>query len=101
MPFTPIELQEIERDVGGFCRRRFPTHLAEQIRLDYEVRNLAVVIIEARPDWTDPNLWIELDVAKLRYFRSRNEWRLYWKRASGKWSLYEPRRPSGSQRSRP
>jgi len=49
-----------------------------------------VLVHEARPDWHNPSEWIESDIAKLRYVRAADEWRLYWKRASGKWWLYEP-----------
>ena len=33
---------------------------------------------------------IKPEFAKLRYIKSRKLWKLYWKRASGKWHLYDP-----------
>jgi hypothetical protein len=90
MAFSEIELKRIEREVGGLCKRRAPAHLQDKIRLRYAVTNQDVLIQELRPDWNDPSEWIELDIAKLRYVRTADEWRLYWKRASGKWWLYEP-----------
>jgi hypothetical protein len=27
---------------------------------------------------------------EIRFYKSRQEWNLYWMRASGKWELYEP-----------
>jgi hypothetical protein len=29
-------------------------------------------------------------IARVRYFRSRGEWQLYWRRQDLKWHLYEP-----------
>lgn len=93
MPFTPIELEQIETMVGKFCRNRVPDNVKDRIRLDYTVSNHDVVITETRPGWRDgPDLTLE--IAKLRYVRSRNEWRLYWKRASGKWLRYVSFKPS-------
>jgi len=28
--------------------------------------------------------------AKISYYKSREEWNLYWMRASGKWEIYKP-----------
>lgn len=96
MAFSEKELRRIEREIGGLCRRRIPTHLQDKIRLRFAIANNDVLIHESRPDWDNPSKWIESDVAKLRYVRAADEWRLYWKRASGKWRLYPPHSPSKS-----
>jgi hypothetical protein len=90
MSFSAKELKRIEEVVGELCERRSPAHLKDKLRLSYSVKNHEVLLQEARPDWHNPSEWIESDIAKLRYVRAANEWRLYWKRASGKWWLYEP-----------
>ena len=90
MPFTNLEIQLIHRLVGELCKRRTPDHVKDTIRLTYAIFNQKVVISEERP-FRDPSAqWIVLEIAKLRYVRTRNEWQLYWKRASGKWWPYEP-----------
>ena len=90
MPFTSLEIQLIHRLVGGFCERRSPEHVKDKIRLTYTIDNQQVVISEERP-FRDPLAdWMVLEIAKLLYIRKHNEWQLYWKRASGKWWLYEP-----------
>ena len=90
MAFSDQQLKRIERQVGALCERRAPAHVRDEFRLRYDVNNHHVFIREARPGWRNPSEWIESDVAKLRYVAAINEWRLYWKRASGKWWLYEP-----------
>ena len=90
MGFSERELKRIEVVVGELCQRRAPAHLQEKLRLYYSVKNYEVLIYEVRPGWHDPTEWIESSIAKLRYVRSVNEWRLYWRRANGKWWLYEP-----------
>jgi hypothetical protein len=90
MSFSEKELKQIEKVVGGLCQRRAPASLKDKLRLGYAVKNHEVEIYEARPGWGKHPEWLESSIAKLRYVRSANEWRLYWKRASGKWWLYDP-----------
>ena len=96
MSFSEMELKRIEQVVGELCQRRSPAHLRDKLRLSYSVKNHDVLVQEARPDWHNPSEWIESDIAKLRYVRVSDEWRLYWKRSSGNWWLYEPHSASKS-----
>jgi hypothetical protein len=89
MPFTNSEIGQIHRTVGGLCERRVPDHVKHEIRLGYSISNHDVVIFEERSLRNQSSEWIKLDIAKLRYVRKRDEWQLYWKRASGKWWPYE------------
>jgi|SRR5262245_17185488 len=90
MSFTNLEVQLIHKLVGELCRRRIPDHVKNQIRLSYTISNNQVVIAEERPFRGASSEWIVLEIAKLRYVRTRNEWELYWKRASEKWWRYQP-----------
>ena len=38
MPFNDIELQRINKIVGGFCEEKIPDHLRSQIKVCYEIR---------------------------------------------------------------
>ncbi|TKB72489.1 MAG: DUF3024 domain-containing protein [Nitrospira sp.] len=46
------------------------------------------MIFERRPKWDNPKEWIESPVAKRKFIRSANKWRLYWRRADLKWYEY-------------
>lgn len=94
MAFSEKELKRIDDEIGSLCKRRAPADLQDKIRLRYAITKHDVLIQELRPDWRNPSEWIECDIAKLRYVRAADEWLLYWKRASGKWWLYEPHSPS-------
>lgn len=89
MAFSDKQLMEIEREVGGLCGRRVPLHVSDECRMHYYINKHEVYIRESRPGWRNPLTWTELDVAKLRYVAASDEWRLYWKRANGKWWRYE------------
>jgi hypothetical protein len=90
MTFSEFELKLIDKLVGEFCRNRVPARIQNQLRYIYRVEGQDVLIAEDRPRWGKPDEWIALDFAKLKYIRKHKIWRLYWKRASGKWELYKP-----------
>ena len=93
MAFSEIELQAIVNTVGALCRRRSSARFAHELRLVYEVRGHSVTIFEERPAWRNPAEWPRMGVARLRYFRSRGMWGLYWMRRDLKWHVYDPETP--------
>jgi len=90
MALAEIELARIKKYVGSFCARRSPIHIRDKLSLEYLIKNQDVLIYERRPKWNDPTSTTESSVAKLRYVRKSNEWKLYWQRANMKWYAYEP-----------
>lgn len=88
MAFSELELRQIEQTVEKFCRKQSPIHLKDKLRLEYLVKGHEVVIVERRPKWDNPKEWIESSVAKLKFIRSANKWRLYWQRADLQWHEY-------------
>jgi hypothetical protein len=91
MAFSEIDRQRIKNEVGGLCSQRTPTHLKDKLRFEYEIEKQNVLIYEVRPVWNNPKEHTKLPFAKLTYVNSRKIWKLYWKRASGKWVGYEPK----------
>lgn len=90
MAFSELERKRIDKLVGAFCRKRTPAQARQTLQVVYRVEGQDVIIAERRPAWRDPTHWLTLDFAKLKYVKSRRLWKLYWKRASGKWNGYEP-----------
>ncbi len=88
MAFSELELKQIEQTIGVFCGKRSPRHLKEKLCLMYGVKGHEVVIVERRPRWDNETEWTETPVAKLKFIRSANKWRLYWMRADMKWHEY-------------
>ncbi len=64
--------------------------IRKQIDLGYTYDGKAYELIEIRPVWNNPSEIGKYPFARIRYYKSRNEWNLYWLRASGKWELYDP-----------
>lgn len=90
MVFAEIELARVDKDVGGLCRRRTRPEIRDQLRLEYSVQRHDVELFEIRPHWKNPAEELKTPIAKFRYVRTANEWRLYWMRQDLKWHSYEP-----------
>ncbi len=59
-----------------------------QLDLGFSWENNVLILFEIRPDWMDPKIIQNYAFAKARYIKSKNIWKLYWMRASGKWESY-------------
>jgi hypothetical protein len=59
-----------------------------RLLIGYSIKGHDVVIFERRPKWDNPKEWMESPVAKIKFIRSADKWRLYWQRADLKWHEY-------------
>ncbi len=64
--------------------------IRKQLDLGYSYDGTVAILYEIRPIWNKPDQIQHIEFAKIRFYKSRQEWHLYWKRASGKWEGYEP-----------
>jgi hypothetical protein len=90
MSFSEIELKHIENTVGEMCKRRSPVHISDELRTVYVVKGHDVTVYEERPHWKNPQKWTSEPIAKFKYTRNQNVWKLYWMRQDLRWHLYEP-----------
>jgi hypothetical protein len=65
-----------------------PEHIRPQLDIGFTVVGQTVDIFEIRPDWQDKTTIRHSRVARMRYGKTQNEWRLYWMRSDLKWHLY-------------
>lgn len=72
MAFSEIELMRIEKEVGGFCKRRSPIEIRDKLSFEYRIKTHDVIIYTRRPRWDNPQEWIESDMAKIKYVRTSN-----------------------------
>ena len=72
--------------IGRWCRERVPEHLWNQVRVEAEIADRHVTIIESRPPW--------LPVARLHYTAKTGQWSLYWCDRNMKFHEYTRKRPT-------
>jgi hypothetical protein len=96
MAFSEIELARVEKAVGGLCQRRTRPEIRDKLRFEYAVQRHDIELYEVRPHWKYPSEELKTPVAKIRYVRTTNEWRLFWMRQDLNWHSYEPHAVSNS-----
>jgi hypothetical protein len=90
MAFSDTERAQNHKALKWFLeRRRPPEHVRPQLDIGYAIVGHVVDIFEIRPDWQDETSTRHTPVARVRFVRTANEWRLYWMRRDLKRHLYE------------
>ena len=78
--------------VRNYVNELRPADAAIRKKLDfgYSYSEREIEIFELRPQFSNPENLLRLPYAKIRKIKSKGIWKLYWKRGSGKWELYDP-----------
>lgn len=80
--------------IGRWCRERVPEHLWDQVRVEAEIADRHVTIIETRPPWDGRGDWSRFPVARLRYTVKTGQWSIYWRDRNMKFHEYTRKRPT-------
>lgn len=81
----------IETMENYISRVRPEPEIRSQLDLNYEIDGQSVVLNEIRPVWNSPQNILTIGYAKATYVKSKNIWKIFWKRADDKWHAYEPK----------
>lgn len=92
MAFTDLEIAEHLKvlEDSFWSRRRPPLHLRDQVREGQRFTDQSIELFIVRPAFNRPGEHIEEPIAKVQFVRSQGVWRIFWKRADGKWHGYRP-----------
>lgn len=63
--------------------------IRKQVDFGYSYNGQVIEIFEIRPAWDNPKEIMHLAFAKLRYTKTKSNWKLYWMRGNLKWDVYE------------
>ncbi|MCD5353204.1 DUF3024 domain-containing protein [Kineosporia mesophila] len=77
--------------IQEWCSARVPEHARDQVRVEADIAERHVTIVECRPPWrpeAGPE-WTRLPVARLRYTKSTKKWSLYWRDRNLKFHIYD------------
>ena len=70
---------------------RPPEHIRNQLDIGYKIEDQSIFIFEIRPQWNKPEIILEHSFAKTTFVKSKNCWKVFWKRADLKWHSYTPK----------
>ncbi|MDO8544887.1 MAG: DUF3024 domain-containing protein [Opitutaceae bacterium] len=91
MSFSPDHIAEVLRQLGRFIESIRPKpEIRDQLDFRADIQGAEVFLSEVRPMFQNPGETQAHAFAKIRWFKFRKMWKLYWMRASGKWELYAP-----------
>ncbi|MEN9544871.1 MAG: hypothetical protein RLZZ598_1704 [Pseudomonadota bacterium] len=91
MSFTEFETKVNDGALKWFVeRRRPPEHIRLQLDLAYRIEGQTVDLYSIRPDWKDKTKTRHEPIARIKFVRTQEHWKLYWMRADLKWHGYEP-----------
>jgi hypothetical protein len=71
-------------------KMRPEVEIRSQLDIGYKYEKGALELFESRPNWMNKSDIMHHSFAKAKFSKSSNIWKIYWKRASGKWELYKP-----------
>ena len=80
--------------INRWCREQVPAHLRDQVRVEAEIADRHVTIIETRPPWDGRGDWSRFPVARLRYTVKTGQWSIYWRDRNMKFHEYTRKRPT-------
>jgi len=80
-----LDLERIRR----YCVGRVPPQVADEIRIEVDVRGRSATVRECRPPWKPQWVeWSRKPVAQLRYDAATRSWRLYAANRNERWLPY-------------
>lgn len=80
----------IETMENYIFRVRPKPEIRNQLDLSYEFNDQSVILNEIRPAWNKPNEILICGYAKATFIKSKNVWKVFWRRADNKWHSYKP-----------
>lgn len=83
-----IEIIETMENYISKVRPRI--EIRHQIDINYEIEGQSIILNEIRPFWNDPSQITINGYAKATYVKSKNLWKIFWKRANNNWDSYQP-----------
>lgn len=84
--------------VQRWCRDRVPAHVRDEVRVEVDVAERYLTIVECRPPWRADVAaeWTRSPIARLRYTKSAGVWSLYWRDRNLRFHAYDLVSPAAS-----
>ena len=87
------ELARATEALMAFCAK-VPDHVRDRVEHTFRVESHSIILISRYRSGGPKSQWFDEEVAKFRYFASREEWDLYWMDRNSKWRVAGWRPPA-------
>ena len=77
-----------------WARERVPEHLWDELKVEADISDRHVDIVEVRPPWDGAGEHTRFPIARLRYTKSTGLWAIYWRDRNLKFHEYKRKRPT-------
>jgi len=94
MALPELARKPIETKLTGYCDRRIPPHVRDQLRMNFVIRGDNVTISEVRIAFSKPATWVTIPIAQLRFTEHSGDWSLYCPDRNSRWRLYRHAEPA-------
>ena len=94
MPISEIERHKAERTLREYCSRRTNPAIRDQLEIVFRLEGNWAFIAERRPDWRDPSIVRDEDIAKFRFVVKERAWTLWWRDRNLAWHLWPDCEPA-------
>ena len=88
MPIPDAIRQTVEARLAAYVGGRIPAHARDKVRLSFSVRGNSVTLVEQRPAFLNPAVWVDIKVAQFRFDPEDGKWALYCADRNSKWREY-------------
>ncbi|MCI1642638.1 MAG: DUF3024 domain-containing protein [Actinomyces sp.] len=72
-----------------WCDDKVPKHLWDQVKVEADITDRYVTIVEVRPPWDGQGDHTRFPIARLRYTKTTGLWSLYWRDRNLKFHEYD------------
>jgi hypothetical protein len=86
MAIPPEAAADAEAALAQFCAEHSSSVGGDRQQYIFRFETNAVVLIEQRAAFVNPDAWTSKPIAKFRYSEARNNWSLYWSESSERWN---------------
>ncbi|MBS1249130.1 MAG: hypothetical protein MAG431_00703 [Chloroflexi bacterium] len=91
MAFNESEIKKYSQILDEFCQKHGPPpRIHDKLKWEYKIENQSVFLLEVRPRWDNPEEQTKFPYFKTTFVKTSQTWKLYWRRANGRWDRYDP-----------
>ena len=90
MPTNVININESTLKNFVESLRPEDPEIREKLDIWYSFKNNTIEIYEIRPAWDNPKEILHSPFVKIRHYKSKNSWSIYWMTGDLKWKSYAP-----------